>query len=931
MKNLLLGILLLFSVSTFSQNIYGLGSDGGAYNGGLIYGSDIQFNTAHVLLDFLKNNGSHPLYAKHIKINDSTLLGVAEDVIYSINTITKEYKIEFALTNSVLHGERPKELLFVESLNKIYGSTQDGGINDDGILYEYNFETKEFTKLFDFNETIHGSNPRANLVYKNGFIYGATFLGGQNGNGVLFKYDIANSNLIPLFNFGSPDGQRPSGLIEFGQYLYGITYRGGTNLAGTIFKFHTGNSVLTTVHDFGGGVEGYNPYGNLTNVGDSVFYGLTVNGGEHDLGVLYKYSTNGDFNILVSFDSTLGANPIGYLTYKNGYLFGATTKGGENDKGVLFKYNIFNNQYTLLKSFESTLTGSTPYSNITFVNDSILYSTCYDGGAANSGTVYSYNLIQDTIEVFAHLNYSVSGCQPRGEIAVVSDNTVVGVTEKGGLNNLGVIYSFNTLTRVYTKLFDFSESSGYSCNGGLMLASNHKIYGLNYSGGEFGKGTMFEFDLSSSTYTIIRNFTGLSGENPSSVLLEYNNVLYGATKYGGTSNDGMLFKYALITSAFDTLFSFEANTSGASATFGLTLDYQNKIWGINRRNIFKLDPETDSVFVTYSLSNYPLLSSPKCKLIEVDETRFCFGSHGSDDSYLTEYNRINNTVQHLIPVSFLSNNSLFKYNNDIYGSTYADNYKMVFKFNFNNNELIEVVNLLNVVKNLPLESPNIVLCADESHQGNIYEVCNGDSILLGNRYYTSTQQVNDTIYGSCGNLNISNHSVIVREQVELPVILGSDHIQSNLIYVFSSELDTNYTYLWNYNGELVSQVSSDSLFLLWPANGQGYVSLTMEDNLGCQSVTDTLFVTIGTTNLTEQTEAINVYPNPASNTLSIEHTEIINEIIIYDLLGKILFHNIAIDNQHVNIDVSILMQGTYILSINQKQKVLFVKNDNMTY
>ena len=79
----------------------------------------------------------------------------------------------------------------------------------------------------------------------------------------------------------------------------------------------------------------------------------------------------------------------------------------------------------------------------------------------------------------------------------------------------------------------------------------------------------------------------------------------------------------------------------------------------------------------------------------------------------------------------------------------------------------------------------------------------------------------------------------------------------------------------------------------------------------------------------EKQSTISVYPNPTDQLLKISSNERLSEIIIYDMMGRILqkkkFSN---STSTASINVSNLSQGTYIISMNSENKILnsvFVK------
>ena len=90
-------------------------------------------------------------------------------------------------------------------------------------------------------------------------IYGMTQMGGANSNGLIFSIKTSGSGYKDLLDFSSSNGINPFGeLTVSGNILYGMTSAGGTNGSGVIFSYNngssptpgpiSGNSTLCTEH-----------------------------------------------------------------------------------------------------------------------------------------------------------------------------------------------------------------------------------------------------------------------------------------------------------------------------------------------------------------------------------------------------------------------------------------------------------------------------------------------------------------------------------------------------------------------------------------------------------------------------------------------------------------------------------------------------------
>jgi uncharacterized repeat protein (TIGR03803 family) len=131
---------------------------------------------------------------------------------------------------------------FAEANGKLYSTTQYGGANDKGVIFEYNPSTNIYTKLHDFAGSVYNYEPTSLVLAKNGKLYGTAHGGGipepnlmlNAGGGVLFEFDLTTNTFSKKHDF-TLTGQSiydmgifPSGLISstngklYGATLYGV-------------------------------------------------------------------------------------------------------------------------------------------------------------------------------------------------------------------------------------------------------------------------------------------------------------------------------------------------------------------------------------------------------------------------------------------------------------------------------------------------------------------------------------------------------------------------------------------------------------------------------------------------------------------------------------------------------------------------------------
>ncbi len=95
-----------------------------------------------------------------------------------------------------------------------------------------------------------------------------------------------------------------------------------------------------------------------------------------------------------------------------------------------------------------------------------------------------------------------------------------------------------------------------------FIVSGNTLYGTSQSGGSTGGGTIFAFDLTARTNSVLYSFSPspTQGYMPNS-LIKSGSILYGTTTGGGTSDQGTLFAFDTSTNTLTTLKSFAAGSA----------------------------------------------------------------------------------------------------------------------------------------------------------------------------------------------------------------------------------------------------------------------------------------------------------------------------------------------------------------------------------
>lgn len=387
--------------------------------------------------------------------------------------------------------------------------------------------------------------------------------------------------------------------------LWGMTHYGGQYGAGTIFKTDgSGNNFTTIRHNFQ--IEGeYPSRSSLVQASNGKLYGMTLSGGIKNHGVLFEYDPSNDTYIKkIDFDSINGSNPYGSLMLaSDGNLYGLTFYGGAANKGVLFQYNPLTNVFVKkLDFYTGTITARNPQGTLIQATNGKLYGIAFDSGFSE---LFEYDY---TTGIFTNLHFFATpadGTYSYGSLMQASDGNLYGMTYDGGVNNLGVLFQFNLSSLTYTKKIDFDGAGkGSKPWGSLMQASDGNLYGMATEGGLNGLGVLFQFNPSTNSFVKKLDFDGTNnGASPYGSLMQATNgMLYGTTKYGGLTNDGVLFQFNPLTNTYTKKIDYGNGIyeNGYNPIGTLMQATDGKLYGMTSQGgytykgvLFQFDPVTD--------------------------------------------------------------------------------------------------------------------------------------------------------------------------------------------------------------------------------------------------------------------------------------------------------------------------------------------------
>lgn len=281
----------------------------------------------------------------------------------------------------------PSSALLFNNSNLI-GTTFSGGLTNNGTQSGFGtvFSTTlsgktNFLNTFGAPAVTSGAYPGGGLVLgPDGDFYGATDQGGEYSHGTAFKIDPGTGQVTVLYSFESEPATGPLLLGQDGNF-YGIT------AGATIFQM-TPSGTVTNVYTFPGFTYGQGP---LIQDASGNFYGATGLNGTYSGGTVFKMNPQYTVTILHSFGQKPdGMDPQTPVIGPNGNLYGTTLDGGQHDAGVLFELSTDGSTYNVLHYFWDGSIQNDGYGpkGLVLGSDNNFYGTTGGGGSMDLGVIF---------------------------------------------------------------------------------------------------------------------------------------------------------------------------------------------------------------------------------------------------------------------------------------------------------------------------------------------------------------------------------------------------------------------------------------------------------------------------------------------------------------------------------------------------------------
>jgi uncharacterized repeat protein (TIGR03803 family) len=359
-----------------------------------------------------------------------------------------DYTFKVVASFSGANGLSPLAGLYADGQGNLFGTTQFGGANNDGVVYELLAGSSTPLALGSFDGT-NGANPVSVLIAdSHGNLFGTAPQGGANHDGTLFEVAAGSHAITTVASFNGANGAFPqSGLVadSHGNF-YGTTENGGAHAQGNVFELPAGGSTPITLASFGGNSGPRIPQANLIVDGQGNLFGTTQLGGAANQGAVFELTAGSSTpTTLFEFNGTNGSFPqSGLIADGHGNLFGTASAGGtgaNEGNGVVFELPSGSHTPMVLADFGDAV-GNNPFGPVVADVHGNLLGTTTASGSGSDGTVFELSPGSTTPIVLENFN-GTNGEFPESGLTADGHGNFFGTAPGGGMNNDGVIFELS--------------------------------------------------------------------------------------------------------------------------------------------------------------------------------------------------------------------------------------------------------------------------------------------------------------------------------------------------------------------------------------------------------------------------------------------------------------------------------------------------------
>jgi uncharacterized repeat protein (TIGR03803 family) len=883
----------------YNHKLYGTTNQGGANNGGVIYEWDIAANTYTKKIDLDSATGRNPsgsLIVLNNMFYGFTSSGGAHDkgVLFEWDPTTNVYTKKFDFDS--IKGSNPVGKLAAYNGN-LYAMCNKGGAFDAGTIYRWDYANNTVTKTFDFDNT-NGASPMGYLTLYNNKFYGTTYEGGLyqtsfswDHYGVIFEYDPANNAFVKQNDLGFNGGLRgPLGSLTLKGNVFWST---ASENGGGIFTWNPATNQLVDKYSFfaytSGPCEierhaiGTQPFESLLLSGDYLLGSASEGGGSY-FGTLYKFYPDSNQIIgLVNMEATDGSYPKGSLTKLGNKLYGLTFQGGNSHAGNIFEWDLTTQQFKEKFQLDGFKTGIWPKGSLTWYNGKFyginsqgkLISGNTSFNQRDAGDYFSWDPATNVYQSLLSAEYAVS-------TPVVLNNKLYAAAPISPNAPGALISALNPAANTLTNVAYLDNSSGNFCsyqgtpgtNG--VTYYNGKFYGMTtgkVSSGNFPyRGTIYEWDTTTTVMAHKYDFSDSIGTYPTGNLLLVGNEFYGLTSNVGNylpTYPG-LFKWNPATNVLANVTKYYGDLA-----FGTPTLSGGKIYFMKEGSFLQLLEYNPALDTTIILYNAPIpLFQPGGNWNYTNCTR------------PPSYQQLLEVIPNQDPI--LSNFPLTQTvcSNQNYTANFtisdADNDTMSFQITSSNPSLIPITNI------------------SITNSGSVYTI-----------YYTSVN--NQTGTTTIAITALDGYGGTVNFAFVVNVTSPNVGITQSLTTLTANQNGATYQWIDCNTNTAIAGATNQS----FTANTSGNYAVSITAN-NCRDTSACFPVLVNTVGIPEPTNdnSFNIYPNPTSGQFTILLPTEDAGIIVTNVMGQEILKEQA---KQKTITLQIDNNGVYFVYVKTKQ------------
>jgi uncharacterized repeat protein (TIGR03803 family) len=521
-------------------NAYGTAPEGGASNLGTIF-RVTPAGAINVVHTFSGPDGSEPesslVLASDGDLYGTTKTGGANDY-GTVFRLTTGGQFTTILSFTGADGSYPAGGLTVGPDGNLYGTTDTGGTADRGTFYRITLQG-QLTTLASFSDAT-GAYPRTGVTLaRDNYFYGTTSSGGDYSHGTAYRVSAAGS-ITNLGSFGfNPEGFSPAhGVIQGSDgYLYGVTSLGGANNRGAVFRVAPGGK-LTTLASLDETTTGANPT-RIVQAADGNLYGATMYGGTGEQGAVFRVRTDGQLDVIASLTPQSGQNASDFVLGKDGNLYGLAAVSDQScstifratPSGALSRFSAL--------GFSAIL----GYGGFDFTQDSdgTFFGSAGNADQHSTGIAFRVSANGSQTSIMATFDDFEHGWYPHDGLTKGVDGNYYGGTERGGLNDSGIIFRI-TPDGARTTIASLSDYGLYGSYTRLLAMNDGSFYGTSST--LQNTGTIFRVSAAGITdkYPVSDGSHGVTLPD-GLMIIASDGYIYGTISEGGTAAGGVLYRF----------------------------------------------------------------------------------------------------------------------------------------------------------------------------------------------------------------------------------------------------------------------------------------------------------------------------------------------------------------------------------------------------